>query len=447
MSRKKRDSKFELPNEELRRSRQELELNRLNRTLKAHSHSYQALMRAAGEKEYMDEVCKIVVEDCGHSMVWIGFAEEDDAKTVRPVAYSGFEEGYLDTLQLTWADTERGRGPTGTSIRTGQPCMCRNMLSDPAFEPWRAAALKRGYASSLVLPLLAGGKAFGAISIYSREPDPFLEDEVKLLSELAGDLAYGIDAIRLRIAHVRAEQALRRTAEELARSNQELEQFAYVASHDLKEPLRMVTGFMSLLKSRCQGQLDDKADEYISFATEAATRMQELIDALLSYSRVGRGNATESVAAAQAVERALGNLQIQREESGAAITMDSLPTVQVNAVELTQVFQNLIGNALKFRRPDAAPRVHIGVREIGGEQACAPRSSWLFTVQDNGIGIDPTFANRIFMIFQRLHTRDEFPGNGVGLAICKKIVERHGGKIWVESEPGKGAAFCFTLPA
>jgi PAS domain S-box-containing protein len=191
------------------RKLREEELRRLNRTLTAHSHSDQALLRATTEAEFMQEVCRIIVEDCGHAMVWVGFAEEDEAKTVRPVVYAGFEEGYLETLHLTWADTERGRGPTGTAIRTTKPSFCRDMLTDPQFAPWREEALRRGYASSLVLPLLENGRAFGALSIYFREPDPFTEDEIDLLVGLADDLAYGIRIIRLREAHAQAEQALR----------------------------------------------------------------------------------------------------------------------------------------------------------------------------------------------------------------------------------------------
>ncbi|MCL4393706.1 MAG: PAS domain S-box protein, partial [Chloroflexi bacterium] len=186
----------------------EAELHRLNRTLRALSNSNQSMMRAVDESEYLHQVCKIIVEDCGHAMVWIGYAEEDEAKTVRPVAYAGFEVGYLETLKITWADTERGRGPTGTAVRTGKPAMCRHMLTDPKFVPWRSEALKRGYASSVVLPLISGAKVFGAITIYSREPDPFSEDEVRLLSELADDLAFGIVAIRIRQAHAKAEEAL-----------------------------------------------------------------------------------------------------------------------------------------------------------------------------------------------------------------------------------------------
>ena len=200
------------------RKKREEELRRLNRTLTALSNSSKAMMRARDEAEYLQEVCRIVVEDCGHTMVWIGFAEEDEGKTVRPVAHAGFEEGYLETLRITWADTERGRGPTGTAIRTGKVSMCRNMLTDPNFAPWREQAIKRGYASSIVLPLTADNKAFGAINIYSQEPDPFSADEVRLLSELADDLAHGITALRLRAAHARAEEAILRAKEEWERT-------------------------------------------------------------------------------------------------------------------------------------------------------------------------------------------------------------------------------------
>jgi PAS domain S-box-containing protein len=192
------------------RKKEERALARQNRTLKALGDSGQAMMRATDEATYLRDVCRIVVEDCGHAMVWVGYAEHDEAKTVRPAAWSGFEEGYLETLQITWADTERGRGPTGTAIRTGCASMCRNVLTDPQFAPWRAEALKRGYASSLALPLRAADQVFGALMIYSRAPDPFTDAEIRLLTELADDLAYGVMALRLRKAHVEAEEQLRR---------------------------------------------------------------------------------------------------------------------------------------------------------------------------------------------------------------------------------------------
>jgi len=195
------------------RKQKEIELQKLNRTLKALGQSNAAMVRATSEQELLQAVCKIVAEDCGHAMVWIGFREEDEAKSVRPVAHAGFEEGYLETLQVTWADTERGRGPTGTAIRTGKPCQCQDMRTDPAFMPWREQGLRRGYRSSLVLPLLADGVAFGAVSIYSRQPAAFSTDEVRLLTELANDLSFGITTMRLRAAHARTDVLLRTVLE------------------------------------------------------------------------------------------------------------------------------------------------------------------------------------------------------------------------------------------
>jgi len=200
------------------RKHREEQLQRLNRTLQALKDSSNAMVRATSEGEYLHEVCRITVEVCGHAMVWIGFAEDDPGKSVRPVASAGFEQGYLETLRVTWADTERGRGPTGTAIRTGKPCGCKHLLTDPQFAPWRAEALKRGYASSLVVPLLAGDRAFGAITLYAQKPDAFTEDEVTLLTQLADDVAYCIRTLRLRAERARAErrtEILADTASEL----------------------------------------------------------------------------------------------------------------------------------------------------------------------------------------------------------------------------------------
>lgn len=193
----------------------ERDLRKVNRALNALSHSSQALMRVTEDEEepYLNEACRIVVQDCGYAMVWIGFAEDDDSKSIRPAACAGFEEGYLATLNATWADTERGRGPTGTAIRTGQVCRCLDMLTDPRFKPWRKDAIQRGYASSIALPLMAGGKAFGALTIYSREPIGFVEEEMKLLTDLAADFAHGIMAFRSRAARERAEKAVHESEE------------------------------------------------------------------------------------------------------------------------------------------------------------------------------------------------------------------------------------------
>ncbi len=235
----------------------------------------------------------------------------------------------------------------------------------------------------------------------------------------------------------RVHEDLARRAEELARSNRELEQFAYVASHDLQEPLRMVASYLELLSQRYKGRLDEKADKFIDYAVDGAVRMKALIDGLLGYSRVAtRARSLALVESRGALDEARTNLGRTIGEKGAVVTSDALPLVLADHAQLVQVFQNLIGNALKFCA--GPPLVHVAVEPKGEE--------WVFSVRDNGIGIARECWERIFAIFQRLHGRDKYPGTGMGLAICKTVVERHGGRIWVESRPGEGSTFFFTLP-
>ncbi|MGZ4921253.1 MAG: PAS domain S-box protein [Halobacteriota archaeon] len=261
---------------------------------------------------------------------------------------------------------------------------------------------------------------------------------------VAGDVQGVFAAARDITERKRAEEALQkshsdleeRTAE-LARSNADLNQFAYVASHDLQEPLRAVVSYLQLLEKRYAGQLDERADKYITHAVEGGQRMQALVNDLLAYSRVEtRGKALQSVNLENALDGALRNLSVAIEESGAVITHDPMPELKADRAQLTQVFQNLIGNAIKFRS-DAPPEVHVGAQMLDDE--------WRFSVTDNGIGIDMRYADRIFTIFQRLHSRRAYSGTGIGLAICKRIIERHGGRIWVESDVGNGSSFYFTL--
>ena len=234
------------------------------------------------------------------------------------------------------------------------------------------------------------------------------------------------------------QHTLRQSVTELGRSNADLQQFAYVASHDLQEPLRMVSSYTQLIAKRYRGKLDADADEFIGYAVDGATRMQKLIQDLLAYSRLSTtAREFEPAPMGAVLNCALDNMVNAVKESHAVITHDRLPTVRGDAQQLTHVFQNLLSNAIKFNG-NAPPHIHISARREGEE--------WRFSVRDEGIGIDPQYAGRIFVIFQRLHTRAEYPGTGIGLAICKKIVERHGGRIWVESELGKGATFWFSIP-
>jgi signal transduction histidine kinase len=245
---------------------------------------------------------------------------------------------------------------------------------------------------------------------------------------------------RLRDQRRRSEEALAQKVAELARSNAELEQFAYVASHDLQEPLRMIANYTQLLAERYRGKLDAQAEKYIGYSVDGALRMQALIQDLLKFSRVGRAEIEpRPTDCLVVVEQTLKNLQASIQESGAVVDWRGLPTVMADAAQLTQVFQNLIANAIKFRGAERPLLIRIDAERKDGD--------WLFTVSDNGIGIPADHWQDIFVIFRRLHTREEYAGNGIGLSICKKIIERHGGKIWIEAQATPGSCFKFTLPA
>jgi PAS domain S-box-containing protein len=240
-------------------------------------------------------------------------------------------------------------------------------------------------------------------------------------------------------ARKRADALLEQQRVELGRSNKDLEQFAYVASHDLQEPLRAISGFAEILQQRYAQQLDQRAGEYIRHVVEGCKRLGSLIDDLLAFSRIGRAQGNpRPTDGEEAVAVVLRNLSASIEESGAQITRDALPVVRVGPSQFVMLVQNLVGNAIKFRHPSKTPQIHIGVRKEGGRAT--------FSVQDNGIGIAPEHFERIFSVFQRLHTRTEYPGTGIGLSICKRIVEFNGGRIWVESAQGRGATFYFDLP-
>jgi len=237
----------------------------------------------------------------------------------------------------------------------------------------------------------------------------------------------------------RAEEKLKESLEEIERSNKDLEQFAYAASHDLQEPLRIVASYTQLLEKRYKDHLDDDARDFIKYTVAGATRMQKLIDGLLSYSRVQtRGKPFEPTDCSSVVEQAISNLKIHIDETHAIVESDDLPTVDADEMQLVRLFQNLIDNALKFHGSEV-PRIQISASKLGNK--------WMFSVSDNGIGIDPECKDRIFVIFQRLHREEDYPGTGMGLAICKRIVERHEGHIWVDSYLGQGSTFYFTIPA
>ncbi|MBN1977903.1 MAG: GAF domain-containing protein [Anaerolineae bacterium] len=344
-----------------------------------------------------------------------------------------------------------GQGMVGWVALHGEMLLANDVNAEPHYVNLYPGVLPDG--SELSVPLQIGEEIVGVLDVQSPQKNAFDENDVIVIETLADQIAVAMENARLYNAlqqeleervraeaiRAQAEKRLEHYAAELERSNKELEQFAYIASHDLQEPLRMVTSYLQLIEQRYKGQLDESADDFIGYAVDGVARMQMLIHDLLTYSRVStRAKPFEPTNCADVLNHALANLKLAVEESGATVTFDGLPTVAADATQLIQVFQNLIGNAIKFCRKDP-PRIHVSAKRKGAK--------WLFSVRDNGIGIAPEHVERIFLIFQRLHTREEYPGTGIGLAVCKKIVERHGGRIWVESQPEEGSTFYFTIPA
>ena len=284
---------------------------------------------------------------------------------------------------------------------------------------------------------LAGALTIVIISVaMHRARQRAIDRQIELEREM-GDRIQAEQALQK--AHDELELRVQERTAELARSNAELQQFAYVASHDLQEPLRMVSNFTQLLAERYDSKLDSDGREFIAYAVEGATRMQTLVQDLLALSRVGtRGKDLEVVRLDEVVDRAVANLEFAIQDNGASVSHDALPEVLADSMQMMQLFQNLIGNGIKFKGAEP-PRVHIS--------AARSEKEWTLSVHDNGIGFEPQYAERIFAVFQRLHSRDEYQGNGIGLAICRKIVERHQGRIWAESIPGSGSTFYFTMPA
>ncbi|MFN8419632.1 MAG: ATP-binding protein [Anaerolineae bacterium] len=265
-----------------------------------------------------------------------------------------------------------------------------------------------------------------------------METYVSIVRDSAG-IPQAVYGVTLDVtARKQAESDLERQTDELRRSNEELQRFAYVASHDLQEPLRMVTSYLQLLEQRYKSQLDQDAQDFIGYAVDGSARMKSLINDLLMYSRVGsRARAFESFPAQRAADQAIRNLEMSINETGAKVTIGELPEIVGDELQFVQLFQNLVGNAIKFRS-DKTPEIKISAE---------PKDkNWLFAVQDNGIGMESEYLGRIFVIFQRLHNREQYEGTGIGLAICKKIVERHGGNIWADSQVGQGTTFYFEIP-
>ncbi len=581
-------------------------LRRQNRELRTISNCNAVLTRADDERSLLEGVCRTICDDAGYRMAWVGYAEHDDARTIRPVAWAGVEDGYLEQARISWADTERGRGPGGTAVRHGESVCIQDFANDPLAAPWRESALQRGYRSCISLPLKnESAHTFGILVVYSTEPDFFTPDERRLLEDLASHIAFCIRVLRAKMERQRVDEALlfvaqrgwqsggenffdalaqflgekldmdyalidridedpgmaetvalyakggivpnlryalkgtpcenvmgrrlcvyphsiqqlfpedallpgmgaesyigiplwdstglpigliavmgtkplpddapvthllqlvatraaaeleRRRADEhdrklnqeleqrvvdrtadLEQANRELEAFSYSVSHDLRAPLRAIGGFSRILLDDYAGKLDDEGKRLLNAVQDNTSRMESLIDDLLSFSRTGRGELTCSDVDMEKLAR-----EVFEELSPAiagghvALDIDPLPRIRGDSAMLRQVFVNLLSNAIKYSRVKENARIKVG-GSLDGDEA-------VYYVRDNGVGFDMRYADKLFGVFQRLHRASEFEGTGIGLAIVKRIVTRHGGRVWAEGEVNDGATFYFALP-
>jgi PAS domain S-box-containing protein len=434
------------------------QLIKLNRALWVLSQCNQIMVRAREETEFLNAVCTTIVDYGGYRLVWVGFAENGENNIIRPVAYAGYEDGYLSTVKIAWDDSERGRSPAGVAIRTGEPAVCRDMMTDPAYAAWRDEAAKRGYASSVAFPLVDGGLTLGALSIYAPVADAFGPQEIELLTELANDMAYGIRAIRTRLEREKAEASLKRLNKELVRKNKELESIIFIASHDLRSALVNVQGFSKELGMtsevvrtalsretisrelmlQIQKPLQEDIPEAVDFVIKSTAKIDALLNGLLRLSRVGREEMNVVPLDMNALmAEIVRTMQFRIAQAGARIALESLPACIGDYSLISQVFSSIIDNSIKF-----LDKTRPGLIRITGR---TDDDLSIYCVEDNGIGIESAYKGKIFEIFQRLGP-GESPGEGLGLTIVRQIVERHNGRVWIESEYGKGSKFFVSLP-
>jgi PAS domain S-box-containing protein len=409
----------------------EMELRRVNRALKVLGESSQAMARAADEKEFLAEVSRMIVDVGGYRLAWIGFAQGDERKSVRPAAQAGFEEGYLEKVDITWAETKRGRGPTGTAIRTGRPAVCKNILKDPKFVPWRGEAVRRGYGSSISLPISVGGKVIGALNIYATEPDAFDAEEVNLLEELASDLSYGLAALRDRIEREKAEEAL-------VKSSNKIKMFAYSVSHDLKNPAIAIYGLAKRLSRYSRDRLDERGRSYCEQILKASEHIASLVDKInlyiktkevpLSIEKVKLKEIVDSVKEEFAPQ--LTGRQIRWLEP------EVIPEVNADRTSMVRILRNLVDNALKYGGHDLS-EIRISYQEA--------EDCHVLSVEDDGIGLKDEDSKTLFGPFKRKRMAGKVEGSGLGLAIVKEIAEQHKGRVWLEPAIKKGAAFHVSI--
>lgn len=400
---------------------------RVKRALLLLNESNTLVLAAEDERTLLGEICRLLVEQGGYQMAWVGFAVHDEAKTVAPLAAAGVELENLAALRVNWSDDSPDQDPTGMAIRTGSTRVIQDIPENPAAMPAGEAPEQSGCRSSIALPIVLDGQVVGALSIYASEPASFRPEEISLLERLAGNLSLGMERIRNR--------------NRLAAAVKQLQAFTYAASHDLKSPLHRISSFASLLEKSQDTRLGDEGRMILAFIQENATRMTDLVKDLLDHAEIEQNSVrTRAINLRDSVLAIRNEMAEAIDEAGASIDIDvpDLP-VAANPVALAQVLRNLLENALKYSRHSQPPAIFLSAVR------CAHRVR--LSVKDNGVGFDMKHHDRIFEIFHRLHSYNEFPGNGVGLALVKKAVEGMGGRVWAEGVPGEGATFTIELDA
>ncbi|MBI5195555.1 MAG: GAF domain-containing protein [Nitrospirae bacterium] len=455
------------------------ELRRVNRALRAISECNQLVIRATDEPKLLNDICRIIVEVGGLRFCWVGYTEHDEAKTVKPVAQAGYEAGYLTTANITWDNTERGRGPAGTAIRTGNPSIFKDIITNPDFAPWRDDAIRQGYVSAIGLPLIANSTTLGALTIYASGKDTFDSEEVKLWRELADDLTYGVVTLRIKTQHKLAEEELRsykeyleelvrKRTKELGYAKREAEEankaksdFLANMSHELRTPLNSVIGFSEVLQDELYGELNKKQKEYIDDILVSGKHLLNLINDILDLSKVETGKMELELSSFPVRDVLNTSLMMFKEKAmkhginlSLEIETDADLGIEADERKFKQIMFNFLSNAVKFTQDGGSVHVHArrGVRGQGlakMNQSPIPDADFIeISVADTGIGIKPEDMPKLFKEFSQLESAytKEHEGTGLGLALTKKLVELHSGKIWVESEYGKGSKFSFVIP-
>jgi PAS domain S-box-containing protein len=424
-------------------------LRRSNRALRMVSACDHVLVHASTESVLFAEICQAIVNEGGYPLAWVGLAEHDEAKTIRPLSRAGIKRDYLEKIPLSWSAEAKVLAPAGKAIQSSSTVVVNELMSDAHFDLWRERALAAGFYASIALPLVTEMGTWGVLCIYSQNTGAFNEEEVQLLKGLANDLAYGITAFRNQAEHEQAEakirelnealeQRVRERTTELEAANTELEAFVYTVAHDLRAPLRSIDGFSRILLEDCADRLTPEEKVHLERVCTATQHMGHLIESMLQLSRLNRSELRRTTVDISALAHGvLADLQRQDPERRVTAVVAPDLVAQADPALIHSVLDNLLGNAWKFTSKTAGARIELGCSNKDGVP--------VFFVHDNGAGFNMAYRGKLFGVFQRLHRNDEFPGTGVGLASVQRIIHRHKGRVWAESQPGNGASFFFTL--